>query len=158
MWKQHLISSCLWRITNTVLNKRKSVIPSLFNGLEVLSSFLRTLFLILYSVTPRMVKKVITKLNLSKVSGTDCVPVVVLTNFQPELSCIVGELFNMCLKESCFQIVGSSLWCFLYLRILGQSLLLKGTTLFVFFLWLVKSLKNLQLIGLLISQINVAFF
>ena len=54
------------------------------------------------SVTPKMVKKVITNLDSSKVSGPDCIPVVVLKNYEPELSSILAELFNMCLKESCF--------------------------------------------------------
>ena len=49
-----------------------------------------------------MVKKVITNLVSSKASGPDCIPVVVLKNCEPELSCILAELFNMCLKESCF--------------------------------------------------------
>ena len=54
------------------------------------------------SVTPKMVKKVIMNLDLSKASGPDCIPVVVLKNCEPELSCILAELFNKCLKESCF--------------------------------------------------------
>ena len=54
------------------------------------------------SVTPRIVKKVITILDLSKASGPDCIPVVVLRNCEPELSYILTELFNKCLKESCF--------------------------------------------------------
>ena len=33
------------------------------------------------SVTPKLVKRVITKLNLAKASGPDSVAVVVLTNF-----------------------------------------------------------------------------
>ena len=49
-----------------------------------------------------MVKKVITNLDSSKTSGPDCIPVVVLKNCEPELSYILAELFNMCLKESCF--------------------------------------------------------
>ena len=49
-----------------------------------------------------MVKKVITNLDSSKVSGSDCIPVVVLKNCEPELSYILAELFNMCLKESCY--------------------------------------------------------
>ena len=49
-----------------------------------------------------MVKKVIMNLNLSKASGLDCIPVVVLKNCQPELSFILAELFIKCLKESCF--------------------------------------------------------
>ena len=54
-------------------------------------------------ITPKMIKKVITNLDSSKASGPDCIPVVVLKNCQPELSYILAELFNMCLKESCFQ-------------------------------------------------------
>ena len=49
-----------------------------------------------------MVKKVITNLDSSKVSGPDCSPVVVLKNCQPERSYILAKLFNKCLKESCF--------------------------------------------------------
>ena len=41
-------------------------------------------------------------LDLSKASGLDCIPVGVLKNCEPELSYILAELFNKCLKESCF--------------------------------------------------------
>ena len=41
-----------------------------------------------------MVKKVIMNLDLSKASGLDCIPVVVLKNCEPELSYILAELFN----------------------------------------------------------------
>ena len=54
------------------------------------------------SVTPKMVRKVVMNLDLSKASGPDCIPVVVLKNCEPELSYILAELFNKCLKESCF--------------------------------------------------------
>ena len=54
------------------------------------------------SLTPKMFKKVITNLNLSKASGPNCVPVVVLKNCEPELSYILAEFFNKCLKVSCF--------------------------------------------------------
>ena len=54
------------------------------------------------SVTPKMVKKVITNLNLSKASGLDCIPVVFLKNCEPELSYILAELFNKCPNVSCF--------------------------------------------------------
>ena len=40
---------------------------------------------------------------ISKASGPDCIPVVVLRNCEPELSYILAKLFNMCLKESCFR-------------------------------------------------------
>ena len=49
-----------------------------------------------------MVKKVITNLDLSNLSGPDCISVVVLKNCKPELSYILAELFSKCLKESCF--------------------------------------------------------
>ena len=39
-------------------------------------------------------------LDLSKASGPDCIPVVVLKNCELELSYILGSL--KCLKESCF--------------------------------------------------------
>ena len=60
------------------------------------------------SITNKMVKKVIMNLDSSKASGPDRVPVVVLKNCELEFSYILAELFNKCLKESCFQIVGRS--------------------------------------------------
>ena len=53
-------------------------------------------------VTPKMVKKVIMDLDLSNASGPDCIPVMALMNCEPELCYIQAELFNKCLKESCF--------------------------------------------------------
>ena len=54
------------------------------------------------SVTPKMVKEVITNFDSSKVSGPDFILVLLLKNFEPEHSYILAELSNMCLKESCF--------------------------------------------------------
>ena len=54
------------------------------------------------SVTPKMLKKVIMNLDLSRASGPDCIPVMVLKNCEPEFSFILAELFNKYLKESCF--------------------------------------------------------
>ena len=67
-----------------------------------------------------MVKKIISNLYSSKPSGPDCNPVVVL-NCEPELSYILAELFNKCLKQSCFPNY------LLYLRMLGKVLQLKPT-------------------------------
>ena len=120
-----------WRIANSVLNKGKSAISPLFNGPEVLSSasdkaklFTENLSLNSnlddsgvslpvfpsrtdlklhnISVTPKVVRKIVINLDLSKASGPNCIPVVVLKNCEPELSYILAELFNKCLKESCF--------------------------------------------------------
>ena len=120
---QKLGSRDFWRIANSVLNQGKSAIPPLFNGPEVLSSasdkaklfaenfsknslpvFPSRTNLKLHniSITPKMVKKVITNLDSSKASGSDYIPVVVLKNCEPELSYILAKLFNKCLKESCF--------------------------------------------------------
>ena len=54
------------------------------------------------SVTPKMVRKVVMNLDLSKKFGPDCISVVVLKNCEPKLSYILAEVFNKCLKESCF--------------------------------------------------------
>ena len=128
---QKLGSRDFRQIANSVLNKGKFAIPPLFNGPEVLSSacdkaklcaenfslnsnlddsgvslpvfsFRTNLKLHNISVTPKMVRKVVMNLDLSKASGPDCIPVVVLKNYEPELSYILAELFNKCLKESCF--------------------------------------------------------
>ena len=128
---QKLGSRDFWRIASSVLNKGKSAIPPLFNGPEVLSSasekaklfaenfsknsnfddsgislpvfpFRTKLKQHNISVTPKMVKKVITNLDLLKASGPDSILVVTLKNCQPELSFIIAELFNKCLKKSYF--------------------------------------------------------
>ena len=112
---QKLGSQDFWRIANSVLNKGKSVVPPLFNGPEVLPSasgktklFAKNfsqnshlddsgislpvfpsrtnLKLHNISITPKVVKKVITNLDSSKASGPDCIPVVVQKNCGPELS------------------------------------------------------------------------
>ena len=82
-------------------------------------------------------------LDLSKASGSDCIPVVVLRNCEPELSYIQAELFNKCLKQSCFPDCWKVSSVVPVFRMLGKDLQLKTTALLVFFLWLVKSLKNL---------------
>ena len=54
------------------------------------------------SVTVKMIRRVVMNLDFSKASGPDCIPVVALKNCQPELSYMLAELFNKCLKESRF--------------------------------------------------------
>ena len=49
-----------------------------------------------------MVNKIIMNLDSSKPSSRGSNPVVVLRNCEPELLYILVELFNMCLKGSCF--------------------------------------------------------
>ena len=84
------------------------------------------------SVTPKLVKKVITNLKLSKASGPDCIQVVVLGNCEPKLSYILAELFIMCLKESWFSNCWkkSHLWS-VYLGMLQKVVLLKAIALLV---------------------------
>ena len=106
---QKLGSQDFWQIAHSVLNKDKSAIPPLFNSPEVLSSasdkaklfaedFSKNfnlddsgIFLLVFpsrtnlkghniSITPKMVRKVIVNLDLSKASGPDCVPLVFLKN------------------------------------------------------------------------------
>ena len=68
------------------------------------------------SVTPKMVKKVIKNLDLPEASGPYCIPEVVLKNCESELSYILAELFNKCLKSLVFHIVVRFHWWSLYLR------------------------------------------
>ena len=91
----------------------------------------------------KMIKKVITNLYSSKASGPACIPVAVLKNPKLELSYILAELFNMCLKGLVFQIVGRSHWWSLYWRIFGRGLHLQTTSRLAFFLWLIKVCKKL---------------
>ena len=88
------------------------------------------------SVTPNMVKKVIMNLDLSEASGPDCIPVVVLKNCEPELSYILAELFNMCLKKSCFP----DYWKVSSVVPVFENVWKRSIKVF---LWLVKSLKKL---------------
>ena len=44
------------------------------------------------SIIFKMVKPVITKLDSSKASGPDCIPVAILKNCEPELSYVIAEL------------------------------------------------------------------
>ena len=81
--------------------------------------------------------------DFSKASGPDYIPVVVLKNYELELSYILAELFNKCLKESCFPDCWKVSSVVPVFKNIGKRLLLKTTVLLVFFLWLVKSLKNL---------------
>ena len=123
---QKLASREFWLIADSVPNKGKSATPPLFNSPEMLSSasdkaklFAKNVSKNSYlddsgislpfypsrtnlkihdiSITPKMVKKVITNLDSSKASGPDCIPVVVLKNHEPVFSYILDELFNMCL-------------------------------------------------------------
>ena len=54
------------------------------------------------SETPKLVKKVMMNLDMSKASGADCIPVVVLKNYELELSYKLAELCNKCLIVSLF--------------------------------------------------------
>ena len=111
---RNLALETFWRIANSVLNKGRSAIPTLFNGPDVLSSASDKTKLFAknfsknynlddsgislpvfpsrpnsklhnISVTPKMVKNIM-NLDLSKAYGPDCIPVVVLQNCEPELS------------------------------------------------------------------------
>ena len=125
---QKLGSRDFWLISNSVFNKGKSAISPLFNDPKMLSSasdkaklfaenlsvnsnlddsgitlpvFPSRTNLKLHniSVTPKIVRKVVMNLDLSKASGPDCIPVVVLKNCEPELSYMLAELFNKCHEE-----------------------------------------------------------
>ena len=145
---RNFVLANFWPVVNSFLDKGKSAIPPLFNRTEVLSSasekakLFENFFcknsnlddsdislpafpsrnnLKLHNshVTPKLVK-VIINLDFSKTSGPDCISLVVLKKRKPEPSYKLTELFNMCMKESCFPgCCKSHLWS-LYLRMLGE--------------------------------------
>ena len=94
-------------------------------------------------VTPKMVKKVIMNLDLSKVSSLDCIPLVVLKNCELELSYILAELFNKFLKESCFPDCWKVSSVFPVFKNVRDRSAARNYHPVSLFLWLVKSLKNL---------------
>ena len=94
-----------------------------------------------------MVKRVIINLDSSKVSGPDCILIVVLKNCEPRLSYILAETLNMCREESgcpnCWKVssvapVFKECWG----NLLKNALLPEIPALLILYLWLVKSLKN----------------
>ena len=55
------------------------------------------------NVTPKMVAKVISHLDTSKVSGPDRIPAIVLNPMcSPELSSILSKLYSLCITHSVF--------------------------------------------------------
>ena len=90
-----------------------------------------------------MVEKVIMNLESSRACGPGDIPVVVLKNYESELSYVLGVLFNICLKESRFPDCCKASSVVPVFKNVGESLQLKTADLLVFFLWLVKSLENL---------------
>ena len=82
-------------------------------------------------------------LALSKASGPNCIPVVVLKNCEPELSYILAELFNKCLKESCFPDCWKVSSVVPVFKNVGERSTGKNYRPVSLFLWLVKSLKSL---------------
>ena len=86
-------------------------------------------------------------LDLSKASGPDCIPVVVLKNCEPEVSYILAELFYKCLRESCFPDCWKVSLVVPVFKNVGERSTAKNyrpvSLLSVVCMWFVKSLKNL---------------
>ena len=99
---QKLGSRGFWRIANSVLSKGKSAIPRLFNGPEVVlsASHKANCFSKNFNFNdsgfslpaiPKLIKKVITNLDLSKAFRLDRIPEVVLKKCEPDLSYILAN-------------------------------------------------------------------
>ena len=128
---QNLGTREFWGITNSVMNRGKSSIPTIVNGPEILSSSLDKahLFAKMFSsnstlddeghplpefpprtdidlsnlkVIPSMVAKFIRRLEPSKATGPNEIPVVVLKNLSAEFSPVLSKLFNKCIRQACF--------------------------------------------------------
>ena len=86
------------------------------------------------SIAHKMVRKVVMNLDLSKASGPDCIPVLVLKNCKPELCYILAELFDKYLKESCFPDCWKVLSVVPVFKNVSERSTAKNTALLVFFL------------------------
>ena len=71
---------------------------------------------------------------------------VVLKNFEPKLSYILAELFNMCLKESCFPDCWSVSLVIPIFKNVGERSTANNYRPLDFLLWLVKSLKKIRVL------------
>ena len=129
---QRLGSKDFWRIVNSVLKRNKSSLPSLSTGSDrmattsaekaelLCSTFAQNssseddgralpIFpkrskstLNIPSITVKQVRKIIAKLDSSKSSGPDGIPVVVLKECAPELAPVFTKVFNRCLLQGEF--------------------------------------------------------
>ena len=90
-----------------------------------------------------MVKMVLMNFDLSKASGPDCIPVVVLKNCELELSCVLAELFNKCLKGSCFRDCWKVSSVVPVFKNIGKRSTAKNYRLVSLLSVVIKSLKNL---------------
>ena len=124
---QRIGSRGFWRIIKSIRNSKKSSIPPLFNGPEVLSSSKdkAELFSNLFSsnstlddsdhaipefpsrtdktidfcdITPSKVSTIIRNLDPSKATGPDGIPIILFQKCSPELSPILSRLYNKCLS------------------------------------------------------------
>lgn len=128
---QKIGSRNFWRIIKSVRSSKKSVIPPLFNGPEVLTSskdkaelfanlfsanstlddtdhpvpefLLRTdKFIENFDITPAKISSIIATLDISKATGPDGIPAILFQKCSPELSSVLSRLYNKCLSEGCF--------------------------------------------------------
>jgi len=128
---QRVGSRDFWRIINSVQHRGKSSIPPLFNGPEVLTSSAdkARLFANMFSknstlddsnhpipefhprtnsqlddiqITVKTVTSIIARLDPSKATGPDGIPVILFQKCSPELSPVLTKLYRKCYLESCF--------------------------------------------------------
>ena len=124
---QKIGSRNFWRIIKSVRSSKKSVIPPLFNGPEVLTSskdkaelfanlfssnstlddtdhpipefLLRTdKFIENFDITPAKISSIIATLDISKATGPDGIPAILFQKCSPELSSVLSRLYNKCLS------------------------------------------------------------
>ena len=95
----YLLYSMAWRCYLLHQIKQNCLLTTFLITLLISQIFFYLFFLleliwecIFFSVTHKLVKKVIMNIDLSKASCPDCIPVVVLKNSEPELSYILAKL------------------------------------------------------------------
>ena len=72
----------------------------------------------------RMVANAICELDVAKPTGPDYIPSIVPKMCSPELSPVLSKLYNKCLFEACFHIVGNFPLLYLLTKMMLRDLIL----------------------------------
>ena len=102
----------------------------------------------------------IANLDSSKAYGPDCIPLLVVKTYEPQLSSILVKLFNMCLRKSSFLVLQFLYYTFMYfLTMLSKILFLILIVLFSILLLGCYSVIGFVLLGFcFMATVRVTFW
>ena len=90
-----------------------------------------------------MVENTICEVDVAKATGPDCIPSIILKMCSPELFPVLAKLYNKCLFQSCFPLIGKFPLLYLLTKTMEKDLILVTIVPSTFFLSQVKYLNHL---------------